>query len=268
MIECSIEKELKSMKTTFKVLFIKGYYGGKAVLNVIVYLLFAIYVAYLIAVAPIMSAKVLYSIILVIALGTCLYYEYLKHFYHKMIGVLINDCDPQQAISLRNQFQKLDVFRGFKGSLIIFNTLLLMDTGQYESCLRWLNENDRFFRSSIDNLFIMYHTRLQLAWLLNDPTAADFAMNGLTKIRGTKQKKYSPLFSWDEIDGLDCLIKGRHTKALQYFLHVDREKLNQREITYLNAMLIQTYRQLGQTNRIGDYAKENREFGGKLALVK
>lgn len=38
------------MKTTFKVLFIKGYYCGKAVLNVIVYLLFAIYVAYLIAV--------------------------------------------------------------------------------------------------------------------------------------------------------------------------------------------------------------------------
>lgn len=60
------------MKTTFKVLFIKGYYCGKAVLNVIVYLLFAIYVAYLIAVAPIMSTKVLYSIILVIALGTCL----------------------------------------------------------------------------------------------------------------------------------------------------------------------------------------------------
>lgn len=255
------------MKTTFKVLFIRGYYGSKVIFNIAIYIAFAIYVTYLIGTAPKIGTKVLYSIILVFVLGTCLYYEYLKHLYRKMVTALTYDCNPVKAINLRDHFQHLDIFHGFKGSLTIFNTLLLIDTGNYQKCLKWLDQHDRFFRTSIDNLFIMYHTRLQLAWLLNNPDAADFAMNGLTKIRGTKQKKYSPLFSWDEIDGVNCLVKGRYSKALQYFNHVDRKRLNQREITYLDMMIVTAFRHLGKTNQIGPYLKEAKEIGSNFALV-
>lgn len=256
------------MNSSIKSLFIKGYYGWKVVFNILIYLAFFAYVLYLIIQASHISTKILYSLILIIVLGTCLYYEYLKQLYHKTVGILINDCDPIKARHSSELLRKRDLFNGFKGSLTIFNVLLLMDEGKYDECRKYLIDNDKFFRASIDNIFIKFHTELQLAWLLDNPSLGESAMTGLNKIRNTNQKKYSPLFSWDEIDGLNCYIKSRYSKALSYLNHVDASKLNAREQTYLNVLIADAYRESGKTNEIGTYLQKARMNGNKLAIVK
>lgn len=267
MIKYTCKKEETVLNSSIKSLFIQGYYGWKVILNILIYIAFFAYVLYLIIEAPKFSTKILYLFILVIVLGTCLYYEYLKQLYHRMVGLLINDCDPIKAWQSANLLTKRDIFKGFKGSLKIFNVLLLMDEGHYEECRRYLTNEDQFFRASIDNIFIKYHSELQLAWLLNDPELGNSAMKGLNKIRNTNRKKYSPLFSWDEIDGLHCYINDRYSKALTYLNHVDISKLNSREQTYLNVLIADTYRKAGKTNEIGSHLQTAKELGNKLAII-
>jgi hypothetical protein len=101
----------------------------------LIYMVFASYIIYLTFTTPQQIAKAFFLITGILVLATVFYYDYLKSLYDKMISALTMETDIPKAQALKKQLQKKDIFKGFKHSLILFDSLLLIDEGAYEACI-------------------------------------------------------------------------------------------------------------------------------------
>lgn len=83
-----------------------------------------------------------------------------------------------------------------------------------------------------------------------------------------KSNQYSPLFSWEEINGIAYFLDGRNKKSIQSFNEVPINQLNAREKTYLNFMFAESYRQLRDFSKVGEYMSEMRKYSNTLSISR
>lgn len=244
-----------------------GYYAAKASYMWIVYAIFASYIVYLGVTTEALGARIFFLVTGFLLLSGALFFEYLKRIYGKMIAALTIDADITLAKNYREQLEKADRFHGFKHSLVLFDSLLLLDAGKYSECLAHMEANRKFFKSTVDYLFIYYHNQLHCYYFLNQKAEALEIVKKMQEIKKLKQKKYSPLFSWDEIAGIQYSLEGRNQKALHSFEEVNTANMNNREQAYLYWMMANCYKELGVTKEVGHYRKQAREAGNTLVLL-
>jgi tetratricopeptide (TPR) repeat protein len=246
-----------------RTVFWKSMYLGKKIFMWCMYLIFAGYICFLIIQTPRMGAKLMFGLTGVIILGIILLFEYLKNLYEKMIYALTVECDVQKAVKLKEQLQQKDLFNGFKQSIIIFDSLLLLDTGSYTDCLQHLAQNQFFFRSTLDYLFIYYHTQLYCFFFLNQPEKILSVVRELAQLKHVKKKQLSQLFSWHEIDGIAYFAQNRLKKCLKELEQVDRTRLNNRELAYQLYLQGQCFLRLNETATGNRLLKEAKSIGKK-----
>lgn len=234
----------------------------------IVYIIFTIYIFYLAITTSALGAKIFFLFTGIFILSFSLYYEYLKNIQQKMIYSLTMDTNIVLAKEYREKLIIKDIFSGFKQSLILFDSLLLLDEGKYEKCLVHMEKNDSFFQSTVDYLYIFYHNKLICYYFLNNKKEGLQQIKKLSEIQALNQKKYSPLFSWQEIEAIGYFFEGRNQKSIQTFLKVEINQLNAREKTYLYFMIAQGYKNLNNINKYGEYLNLARQQGNSLYIVR
>lgn len=220
------------------------------------YLIFAYYIGYITINSQDTSAGALYLLVGSIILCGCLYYEYLKYHYRKMIQKLTMETNIPASRQLQEKLLEQDLFKGFKQSIIIFEALLLFDEGRYRDCLWHLEDHQRFFKSSTDYLFIYYYNQLLCYYYLNKQTEGLAVAQKLMQLKNLKKKSYSPLFSWQEIQGVIYGLQGRHQKALKEYQLVNHQAMNPREQAHLYMLMADSFREIGQLQDFGHYRKK------------
>jgi len=246
----------------------KGIYFGKKALLWFVYLLFAIYISSLVVSSQALGAKVFFGVVGVVALGIMILFEYLKTIYEKMIYALTVKCNLPEAITLKEKLKEKDLFNGFKQSIIIFDSLLLLDAGKYVTCLDHLQNNQKFFHSTLDYLFIYYHTQMYCYFFLEEEENLTFCLDRLFKLKNSKKKQIRGLFSWHEITGIKYFHQNRTKKCLSELDLVDQNRLNNRELTYLLYLKGQCLLKLNNQSTGHRLLKEAKEIGKTLAIAQ
>ncbi|WP_207694145.1 hypothetical protein DOK67_0001910 [Enterococcus sp. DIV0212c] len=246
----------------------KSIYFGKKGLLWVVYMLFAGYIYYLVTNSQDLGTKFIFGGIGCIVLSIVLLFEYLKNIYEKMIYALTVDCDLKRAAELKSKLQRKDLFNGFKQSIIIFDSLLLLDEGNYAVCLEHLNKNRQFFHSTLDYLFIYYHTQMYCYSFLKDEENLKTVLDQLSKLKHVKKKQMRGLFSWHEITGMKYFYQNRNKKCLNELDLVDKNRLNNRELTYILYLKGHCLLRLNQTSEGYRLLKEAKELGNTLAVAQ
>ncbi|MEI5995035.1 hypothetical protein [Candidatus Enterococcus mansonii] len=251
-----------------KKLFWKSMYVGKKIVLWMAYLLFTLYIGHLVVASENIATKLIFGGIGCIVLSIVLLFEYLKNKYEKMIYALTVECDIQKSTQLKSELQKKDLFNGFKQSIIIFDGLLLLDEGNYPACLAHLHKNQRFFHSTLDYLFIYYHTQMHCYSFLNDEKNLKTTLEHLSKLKNSSKRQMRGLFSWHEITGINYFYQGRNKKCLSELEAVDKTRLNNRELTYHLYLKGQCLLRLNETSEGYRLLKEARAMGNSLAIVQ
>lgn len=246
----------------------KGIYFGKKALLWFVYLLFALYICSLVISSQALGAKLIFGLIGVIVLSVVILFDYLKTIYEKMIYALTVDCNLSKAIALKEKLKKKDLFNGFKQSIIIFDSLLLLDAGNYTTCLKHLHSHQQFFHSTLDYLFIYYHTQMYCYFFLKDEENLTLCLEQLFKLKNGKNKQIRGLFSWHEITGIKYFHQNRNRKCLSELDLVDQNRLNNRELTYLFFLKGQCLLKLNEQSAGHRLLKKAKEVGKTLAIAQ
>ena len=205
--------------------------NAQQIISYAFYILFAGYSIYKIFQAKFMSTKILVIIRLIIILGVALYSEYLKHLYKKAIKTIAFDLDPEKANDKFNTLLKKDVFHAYNNDKKIFDTLYYIDQMEYKKCLEHIEENTKFFHSTVDQLLIYHYTKFYCSFMLNDLECAKQEYNKLERMRNTKVKgaKVSPLFNWEFMDAIYLVSRKDYKQSLNVFKSVNTENMNPRE---------------------------------------
>lgn len=251
-----------------KKLIWKSIYVGKKSVLWSIYLLFALYICYLVTRSQEVGTKLLFGGLGGIMLSIVFLFEYLKNIYEKMIYALTVDCDLKKAKDLKKKLQRKDLFNGFKQSIIIFDSLLLLDEGNYLVCLEHLHKNQNFFHSTLDYLFIYYHTQLYCFSFLNDEENLDHCLKSLFELKNVKKKQMRGLFSWNEIAGLRYFHQNRNKKCLSELKLIDKNRLNNRELTYLFYLKGRCLLKLNERSEGYRVLKEAKSLGNTLAVAQ
>ena len=246
----------------------KSIYFGKKSFLWIVYLLFAVYIYYLVTNSQELGVKFIFGGLGVIVLSIVILFEYLKNIYEKMIYALTVNCDLKKAATLKNSLKKKDLFNGFKQSIIIFDSLLLLDEGNYQVCLDHLHKNQHFFHSTLDYLFIYYHTQMYCFYFLNDEENLASCLESLFKLKNVKKKQMRGLFSWNEIVGMRYFHQNRNKKCLSELDLIDTNRLNNRELTYLLYLKGHCLLKLNELAEGHRSLKEAKALGNTLAIAQ
>ncbi|WP_314063663.1 hypothetical protein [uncultured Vagococcus sp.] len=237
--------------------------------NWTLYIIFSAYILYLVFTTP-QPLKIVYGMIGLVVLSIILLFEWLKSLYDRMILALTFDCNQEKARQLRDQLIKFDYFHGFAPSLKLFDTLLLLDQGAFQECLSHLDKHHRFFHGTKDYLLINYHTQMQCAYYLNNRELFDDSLKKLSQLKYSLQTKkdLSPLYSWEEIDGLHFLRDKRYSQALKKLEGVDTTNFNPRETTYLLFEKAQVNHALNKSSEAHRLLKDVIAQGNQLHLVE
>ena len=238
----------------YLILFVKQYYIWGAIA------IFALYLAFTIIKAPSMSGKIFFFIVGIFILIGATYYEYLKKLYQKMIIAQTQDVNPTLAKQYQSKLQKLDIFRGFKGSFILFDTLCLFDQQQYDKCLKHLAANERFFKAKLDYLFIFYYYQLLCYYFLDESDKALMMIDKLKQFQSMKQKNLSPLFSFSQIEGIHYILNGRIQKGIKILENTDISYFNTREKIIHYQIIIKVAKKIANTSLIKKYTKTLRKL--------
>lgn len=240
---------MNKKKGKYLILFVKQHY----IWGVIA--IFALYLTLTIIKSPSMSGKIFFFIIgIFILIGTA-YYEYLKKLYQKMIIAQTQNINPILAKQYQNKLQKLDIFHGFTGSFILFNTLCLFDQKKYEKCLNHLVINEKFFKAQLDYLFIFYYYQLLCYYFLDESDKALMMIDKLKQIQTANPKNLSPLFSFSQIKGIDFILNGRIQKGIKSLENTDTSYYNTREKIIHYQIIIKSAKKINNTTLIKKYSK-------------
>lgn len=250
----------------------KNYLFGpeaKRIIHIVLYVIFLIYSIYLISSAPDIAVKVTYATITIVFLGIACWAEYLEFLYQKAIKTLNYACNPEKALCIFESLLKKDFFRSYKNSKIIFDVLCALSTYNGNSVINLIEQNDKIFRSSIDQLLIR-NTCVFLAYVeLDNKTQAKKAYPEIAKLKNTKVKgkKIAPLYNWVELEALYYMVSNDYKKALTLYEQVNPTYMNNREKTqylyYYAKVLIQNK----QTDKAKEKLQECLSISNKLEVT-
>ena len=238
------------------ILYVKQYY----IWGVIV--IFSLYLISIISKAPTINSKLFFLIIGSFIVSGTIYYEYLKKVYQKMIVAQTQLLNPTLVKQYQAQLQRLDFFKGFNGSLILFDTLCFIDQGQYQACLDHLFKHEKFFKGKVDYLFIFYYHQLLCYYFLDQPKNALAMVIKLNQFKLIKPKKVAPLFSFEQIDGIGYLLNNRTQKGLTTLENIDLQLFNSRERKLHYLIMLKTAKEKQETKRIKNYQKAIKKLSG------
>ncbi|MFD2306411.1 hypothetical protein [Enterococcus termitis] len=251
-----------------KMVIWRSFYYGKKIFIWLIYLLFAFYIYSLVLSSEALGARLFFGCIGVAVLGIVCLFEYLKILYDQMIYALNVSCDLKKAVQIKEHLKKKDLFNGFKQSIIIFDSLLLLDTGNYTDCLDHLHKHRKFFHGTLDYLFIYYHTQMYCYYFLKDEKNLTITLEKLFQLKNGQKKQPQGLFSWHEISGMRYFHQKRNQKCLQELALIDTARLNNRELTYLLHLKGQCLLELNQQTEGHRLLKQARAIGNTLAVVQ
>lgn len=228
----------------------------KPYLQIILYLLFIGIAANAILSTSSLIMKGFIAVFSVIVLAITIYYDYLKRQYYELQKALIMSESVIATQTLRDGFIKKDTFKGFKDSILLFDVLFSLDNNQPELTLQLLEENDRFFRSSLDMLLVKKYSAFKAYTLLENRSQSKKAYDELVKLRETnlnKSKKMNLLYNWDQIEALNLGFNlHKYSQALKLYNQVNTSKMNNRELLHLNVEKRWIGKQLNEVNVINE----------------
>lgn len=205
----------------------------RRILTYAIFIAFAIYTLWQLIQEPSIAGKVCYALILIVFLGIASWAEYVKLIYQKMLKALLMDTDPVKAKQYYQILKKKDILKSYTNSLNIFDTLYYQDTNAYDACIQLLDDNEKFFRSSLDFLLIRNYTYFYAYYKSGNRTKAKQYYPEVIKLRGTKIKgaKLHPLYSWEFIDAMYLSVTKDYKKSEQMFARVNPINMNHRELS-------------------------------------
>lgn len=194
------------------------------------------------------NLKVFFSIIaLLLIVAFVLFYNKLKQIYEQMIRDLTVNGDIQKAKKDEQHLIQLDKWKGYDKSILLFNALLYLDQGKWQSLETLLENESNFFHSSFDYLAIYNYLKFKLAYFTQNLSMLDEYYSKFNEIMHTGKIKH-PLFSCDEVDAIYFYAHKRYKKSLSSFEKIKLTSMNTREQAYVQFELAQTYRALNQTH--------------------
>jgi len=202
-------------------------------INIIIYILFIYFSITFVRDAENTAAKILITVLSVVALVVVTYYEYLMYINQNAIKALNYDCDPEKCKEYLDKLERMDFFKGFRSNRIVFNTVYYLATYQPDKCIQVINENDKLFRDGLDALLIR-NASLFIAYVeQNNKAQAKKIFPELNQLQGAKVKgkKIAILYSWQELEALYCLMRNDFKNACRAFEKVNTKYMNNREKT-------------------------------------
>ena len=205
------------------------------------------------------NIKIFFSIIAILLIVIfVLFYNKLKHVYETMIKELTMQGDIQKAKQSEQKLIQLDKWKGYNKSIVLFQSLLLLDQGKWEELSELLHKETQFFHSSFDYLAIYNYLKFKLAYFTGNISLLDEYYLKFNEIMHAGKIKH-PLFSCDEVDGIYFYAHHRYKKSLNCFKKIQFNSMNTREQAYVQFELAQTYSALNQIhdrNKALQFVKE------------
>lgn len=207
---------------------------GRNIITAIIYIFFVIYSIYLIIHAEEVSTKLFYACLTIILMSVAVLSEYLRFLYRQAIKTLVIDCDPYKAQEIEQKLLKYDIFKAYKKTMIIFDLMVYCDLNQYDKCIELLDNNEKFFKQSLDNLLIRNYNYFKGYIGIDNKTKAKKYYQDTIKLKGAKIKgsKISPLYSWEEIDAVYYLFIKDIKKSKAAFANTNTKMMNNRELSH------------------------------------
>lgn len=200
----------------------------------IIYIIFCLYTINLITNEQNFYAKLVFLAIMIIFISISIWSEYLRFLYQSAILTLNINLDPKTSLKIFEKLNKKDFFKSYSKTFLIFKILHNMSIKNYTECLKILDENNKFFRSSLDNLLIQKYTYFFCYYKLHDIKKIEKYYRDLQKFRTSKIKKgrLSPLYNWDFIDGIYFKAIYNLKQSKHFFENTNTTNMNNLELLY------------------------------------
>ncbi|MFV0479434.1 MAG: hypothetical protein ACK5LZ_02540 [Anaerorhabdus sp.] len=202
-------------------------------INFLFYALFLIFSINLIFNTNDIKVKILYALITIIFLFVAIFAEYLEFNYENAIRALNYECNPEKAKSIVDKVESMDFLKSYKKKRILFDLLYYSATLENEKVQLHIQENDRFFRSTIDSLLIR-NVSLFISYIHEgEKNQAKKIYPDISKLIVATNRRgksiVSPLYQPDELEALYYLISNNSKKACRSFEKVNTLYMNNKE---------------------------------------
>lgn len=199
---------------------------------ILIYIIFSIYTINFIVKEHNLYVKLSFMIILIIFLSVSLWAEYLKYLYQSSIYHLNVTLNLNEAMKIFEKLNRLDFFKSYRKTFLIFNVLYEMCLENYEMCLSLIEQNDKFFRSSLDNLLIQKYTYFFCSYKYKKFDDVEKYYQDIQELKNLKIKKskVSPLYNWDFVDAIYFKSKNNFHKSKLCFENTNTINMNSREL--------------------------------------
>ena len=237
----------------------------RRIISFIFYLVFAVFVLSQIVKTEVMLHRILYILLLVLVLGMALFSEYLKLLYEKAIKTIAFDLDPELAMEKYDHLNKLDKFKAYKNSKLIFDTLYYIDQMEYDKCLQHLQDNYKFFHASLDQLLIYHFTNFYCSFMTDDLETAKAEYQKLLRMKNAKSKgnKVSPLYNWEFLDAIYQFARKEYKQAYNSFKTVNTVNMNPREQVQYSMQFARLCKKINKTNTLDENLSKIKAMNGK-----
>lgn len=200
----------------------------------VIYVVFCLYTINLVINEQNFYAKLFFLAIMIIFISISIWSEYLRFLFQSSILALNINLDPNTALRLFEKLNKKDFFKSYSKTFLVFKILYNMYIKNYTECLKILNENDNFFRSSLDNLLIQKYTYFFCYYKLHVIEKVEKYYGDLQKFKTSKIKKgrLSPLYNWEFIDAL--YFKAIHDLKQSKYFFENTNTINMNNLELIN----------------------------------
>lgn len=243
---------------------------SRRIITYLIYAIFTIYTMSQLFQEPSAAGKTAYGLLLLFFMGVALWAEYLRMLYHRMIRSLSMDCDPGNAKHYYNTLVKKDFLKSYKHTLLVFDTLYYQDINQPETCIQTLENNEKFFKSSLDYLLIRNYTYFYSYHKMGNRSKVKKYYPEVMKLKGAKIKgsKVNPLYNWEVIEGIYLLSSKDYKKSVQAFANVNIQNMNHRELTQYYTEFGKAYMELKDKTRAAEMFTKAITLGKQTAYGK
>ena len=178
------------------------------------------------------SVKITFISIMILFISILIWAEYLRYLYKKAISKLNLELDPSTAMKIFENLNKKDLFKSYSKTFLIFKVLYNISIKNYTQSIEILDENEKFFRSSLDNLLIQKYTYFFCYYKLNQKEKVEKYYLDLQKLKNSKSKKVkvSPLYNWEFIDAIYFKAINNLQKSKYSFENTNTINMNRREL--------------------------------------
>ena len=204
------------------------------IISAVIYIIFIIYSVNLIIQTEQLSSKLFYAALVLILISVVALSEYLRLLYRQALKTLFMDCAPDAAQQLEAKLLKYDIFKAYKKTMLIFDLMVNADLNQYQQNIDLLDQNEKFFKQSLDNLLIRNYNYFKAYIGIDNKTKAKKYYQDTIKMKGAKLQgsKVSPLYSWEEIDAVYYLCIKDIKKSKNAFANTNIQMMNNRELSH------------------------------------